>query len=114
MTALRQRMRDDLQLRNYSEHTIRAYLRCVAAWSCTSTLRIIPLARASGIISPFHHRVRGFCHNSAPVFLPVGSPGFRWLCVMLHAAWLSRCETAQGTPAKPKHHHPRVHPWPMG
>ena len=30
MTALRQRMRDDLQLRNYSDHTIRAYLRCVA------------------------------------------------------------------------------------
>ena len=33
MTALRQRMRDDLQLRNYSEHTIRAYLRCVAAFA---------------------------------------------------------------------------------
>src|SRR5438128_11226545 len=30
MTVLRQRMRDDLQLRNYSDHTIRAYLRCVA------------------------------------------------------------------------------------
>jgi integrase/recombinase XerD len=33
MTALRQRMRDDLQLRNYSEHTIRAYLRCVAEFA---------------------------------------------------------------------------------
>jgi len=33
MTALRQRLRDDLQLRNYSEHTIRAYLRCVAAFA---------------------------------------------------------------------------------
>ena len=30
MTVLRQWMRDDLQLRNYSDHTIRAYLRCVA------------------------------------------------------------------------------------
>ena len=33
MTARRQRMRDDLQLRNYSEHTIRAYLRCVAEFA---------------------------------------------------------------------------------
>ena len=33
MTVLRQRMRDDLQLRNYSAHTIRAYLRCVAAFA---------------------------------------------------------------------------------
>ena len=33
MTALRQRMRDDLQLRNYSSHTIEAYLRCVAQFA---------------------------------------------------------------------------------
>lgn len=33
MTVLRQRMRDDLQLRNYSEHTVRAYLRCVAEFA---------------------------------------------------------------------------------
>jgi Phage integrase, N-terminal SAM-like domain len=30
MTALRQRMMDDLHLRNYSDRTIKAYLRCVS------------------------------------------------------------------------------------
>ena len=30
MTPLRQRMLEDMQLRNFSEHTIRAYLHCVA------------------------------------------------------------------------------------
>jgi integrase/recombinase XerD len=30
LTPLRQRMLEDMQLRNYSEHTIRAYLHCVA------------------------------------------------------------------------------------
>ncbi len=29
-TALAQRMLEDLQIRNYSEHTIRQYLRCVS------------------------------------------------------------------------------------
>src|SRR5262245_58593197 len=27
--------------------------------------------------------------------------GLRWRCLMLHAAWPSRCATAQDTPAKP-------------
>ena len=33
LTALRQRMRDDLELRNYSAQTIRAYLHGVAAFA---------------------------------------------------------------------------------
>ena len=33
MTTLRQRMQQDLQLRNYSPHTVDAYLRCVASFA---------------------------------------------------------------------------------
>jgi integrase/recombinase XerD len=33
LTALRQRMRDDLQLRNYSPQTVATYLRCVAQFA---------------------------------------------------------------------------------
>ena len=33
MTPLRQRMEDDLHLRNYSDRTIKAYLRCVSNFS---------------------------------------------------------------------------------
>src|SRR5215471_14054958 len=43
--------------------------------SCTSPLRIIPSARESGTIPPFHHRARGLCHDSTPFFLPVGGLG---------------------------------------
>jgi hypothetical protein len=32
-TVLAQRMLEDLQLRNYSPHTIRCYLRCVAEFA---------------------------------------------------------------------------------
>src|SRR5262244_4457736 len=33
MTPLRQRMVEDMQLRNFSAHTMRAYLHCVAAFA---------------------------------------------------------------------------------
>ena len=33
MTPLRQRMAEDMQLRNFSAHTMRAYLHCVAAFA---------------------------------------------------------------------------------
>src|SRR5262245_15813768 len=40
MTALRQRMRDDLQLRHYSPETVKTYLRCVA--QCAQDFRTSP------------------------------------------------------------------------
>src|SRR5215813_12603729 len=43
--------------------------------SCTRWLRIIPSARESGTIPPFHHRARGGCHDSTPFVLPVGDLG---------------------------------------
>jgi|GEM_PF-2694694 len=36
MTPLRQRMADDLHLRNYSDRTIKAYLRCVSNFARSS------------------------------------------------------------------------------
>ncbi len=35
------------------------------------------------------------------LFYQLAVLGLLWLCVMLHAAWPSRCTTAQGTPTKP-------------
>src|SRR5712691_9572498 len=52
--------------------------------SCTSTLRIIRSAQKSGKISPFHHRARGFCHDSTPFLLSVDVAGTP--VVVLHAA----------------------------
>jgi len=37
----------------------------VSDGSCTSPLRIIPPVRESSKMPPFHHRVRGPCHDSA-------------------------------------------------
>src|SRR5713226_6149807 len=61
--------------------------------SCTSTLRIIPSAREAGKISPFHHRARGFCHDSTPFFLPVGVLGTP--VAVLHVVYgLAQCRCA--------------------
>ena len=43
--------------------------------SCTSPLRIIPPARESSTMPPFHNRVRGPCHDSTPLLLSADGPG---------------------------------------
>src|SRR5215470_3129058 len=44
-------------------------------WSCALSLRIIAPPRKPGTMPPYHPIVRGLCHDSAPVFLPVGGLG---------------------------------------
>src|SRR5262249_19568840 len=71
--------------------------------SCTSTLRIIRSVRESGTIPPFHHRARGLCHDSTPVFLPVGSLGPP--VAVCHAARCLAQPMHDGTGnASPPHH----------
>src|SRR5215510_5386514 len=71
--------------------------------SCTSTLRIIRSVRESGTIPLFHHRARGLCHDSTPVFLPVGSLGPP--VAVCHAARCLAQPMHDGTGnASPAHH----------
>src|SRR2546422_11024515 len=39
--------------------SIHPTLLCLITGSCTSIVRVIPVARKRGIMPPFHHRVRG-------------------------------------------------------
>src|SRR5215831_16836163 len=53
-------------------------LRCSSAptiRSCTCSLRIIAAPRKPGTMPPYHTIVRGLCHDSIPVLLPVGGLG---------------------------------------
>src|ERR1051326_2573720 len=57
-----------------------------------------------------HHRVRGYCDDSAPVLLPIGDLGTPGLCVMLHLTWPSQAAVSpqkpvEPAPIKPKHTH---------
>ena len=56
-------------------HRKKRILLFPCARSCTPRVRIIPLARESGTIPPFHYRARGLGHDSTPVFLPAGGLG---------------------------------------
>src|ERR1041385_9132884 len=69
--------------------------------SCTSTLRIIRSVRESGTIPRFTTERGGCVMIPHLFFYQLAVLGLLWLCVMLHAAWPSRCMTAQGTLAKP-------------
>src|SRR6266446_676378 len=74
-------------------------------WSCTSSLRVIPVARKRGIMPPFHHRVRGQRDDLRPIFLPtaaggtaVAVPDASWyVAIRARHAWLDPTPTAAAT-----------------
>jgi hypothetical protein len=43
--------------------------------SCIGILRIIPLAYKPGKMVPYHHHVRGSCHDTTPGLLSTGDSG---------------------------------------
>src|SRR5262249_8911340 len=43
--------------------------------SCTRWLRIIVCSPKSARMPSLHHRVRGYCYDSAPILLPIGDLG---------------------------------------
>jgi hypothetical protein len=53
------------------------------ARSCTSILRVIPVARKPGKMLPLHHRVGGFTMGAHLFCYPLRLLGLLWLCLML-------------------------------
>jgi hypothetical protein len=83
-------------------HRKKRILLFPCARSCTPRVRIIPLARESGTIPPFHYRARGLGHDSTPVFLPAGGLGTP--VAVCHAARCLAQPRCSGTgKARPAH-----------
>src|SRR5437667_12615561 len=109
----------------YTTRSTRPLLLSTRIGSCTSIVRVIPVARKRGIMPPFHHRVRGQRDDLRPIFLPTAAGGTavavpdasRYVAIRACHAWLDPPPTSVATaqalqrPAAVSWPHPQAPVW---